>query len=306
MNYQKITLFLLLAFTLSVLGWYVPGWLMEGDSLFLPFLRLMAYSWGPGLAALAVQRGLYGQSMRGYGWNRKYFSLRWIGSAVALPFAVIGGTLGLVYLLGNLLHLPGFGEIVLGQNWPMWVPHPYPFLGNETLALPPEIGSLLAVLVLVSTIGGATVSLAWLSGQELGWRGFMLVETRSLGFLGSNLVIGGLWGLWLFPLFLFQQQPELISLGDLFWNLLRVEGYAIALAFPLAWLTIRSRSIYASATFYGVFANLAPMALFFTYDLDPRLGSPEGLAGMFVLLLLTFLIIRFDRGMTERYDEWVF
>ena len=90
MNYQKITLFLLLAFTLSVLGWYVPGWLMEGDSLFLPFLRLMAYSWGPGLAALAVQRGLYGQSMRGYGWNRKYFSLRWIGSAVALPWSSAG------------------------------------------------------------------------------------------------------------------------------------------------------------------------------------------------------------------------
>jgi hypothetical protein len=309
MNYRKITLFLLLAFPLSILGWYVPGWFLEADSLFLPTLRTALYSWGPALAALIVHRQLYEGSMRRYGWNRKYFSLRWIGLSVAMPIAIILGSLGVIYLMGEWLHLPGFGEIVLGVGGQ----------GNGTLTslyistipdlialgLPPEIGSLLLILALVSIVGGATVSLLWLSGQELGWRGFMLVETRSLGFLGSNLVIGGLWGLWLFPLLLFHQ-TDLLGLEELAWQLMSTIGFGIAAAFPAAWLTIRSRSIYASATFLGVFNNLAPIALFFTYDGNPLIASPQGLAGMLVMMLLTFCIIRFDKQMVDRYDEWVF
>jgi len=309
MDYRKITLFLLLAFTLSILGWYLPGWFLEADNLFLPNLRVALYSWGPALAALIVHRQLYQGSMRRYGWNRKHFSLRWIALAMAMPVLVILGSLGLVYLLGEWLHLPGFGEIVLGAGGQ----------GNGTLTslylstipdlialgLPPEIGSVLLIIALVSIVGGATVSLIWLSGQELGWRGFMLVETRSLGFLGSNLIIGALWGLWLFPLFLFQQ-PDLLSLDELAWHFLATIGFGIAAAFPAAWLAIRSRSIYASATFLGVFNNLAPLALFFTYDGHPLIASPQGLAGMLVLMLITFLIIRFDKGMTEGYDKWVF
>jgi hypothetical protein len=311
MNYRKIILFLLLTFSLSIVSWYVSGLFLAEDSMFLPFLRLMLYSWGPGLAALIVQRGIYGESMKRYGWNRKHFSLRWIGLAIGLPIGVIVGSLGLVYLLGNMMHLPGFGEVVLSDPSASigifyWV-NALGIPGFSYTGLPPEIGSILALLLLLSTVGGLTVSLAWLSGQELGWRGFMLVETRSLGFLGSNLVIGGLIGLWLFPLMLFQQADMLaLSPVDLFWELLSTIGFAIAIAFPAAWLAIRTRSIYASASLLGVFHNLAPLALFFTYDQHPLLGSPEGLAGMFVLLLVTFLILRFDRRMTTGYDEWVF
>ena len=309
MDYRKITLFLLFAFSLSILGWYVPGWLLDADSLFLPTLRIALYSWGPALAALIVHRQMYQGSMRRYGWNRKHFSLRWIALAIAMPILVILGSLGVIYLLGEWLHLPGFGEIVLGAGGPGngSLDSPYLPLIPDLLALglPPEIGSILLILTVVSIVGGATVSLIWLSGQELGWRGFMLVETRSLGFLGSNLVIGGIWGLWLFPLFLFQRS-DLLSLDELAWNCLATIGFGIAAAFPAAWLTIRSRSIYASATFLGVFNNLAPIALFFTYDGNPLIASPQGLSGMLMLLLITFLIIRFDKGMTENYDKWVF
>lgn len=309
MDYQKITLFLLFALSLSILGWYVPGWLIDADSLFLPTLRTALYSWGPALAALIVHRQMYQGSMRRYGWNRKHFSLRWIALAIAMPILVILGSLGVIFLLGEWLHLPGFGEIVLGVGGQGsgTLSSPYLLFIPDLLALglPPEIGSILLLLTLFSIAGGATVSLIWLSGQELGWRGFMLVETRSLGFLGSNLVIGGLWGLWLFPLFLFQQS-DLLGFEALAWNLLATIGFGVAAAFPAAWLTIRSRSIYASATFLGVFNNLAPIALFFTYDGNPLIASPQGLAGMLVLLLITFLIVRFDKGMTDNYDKWVF
>ena len=85
-----------------------------------------------------------------------------------------------------------------------------------------------------------------------------------------------------------------------------VIGFSVATSFVASWLAIRSRSIYASATFLGVLGNVAGFSFFFTYDVNPYIGSVTGFAGMLVLLIITFLIIRFDKGMTDGYDKWVY
>ncbi len=310
MDHRKILLFLALAFSLSLLGLYLPNLFLEGEGLFRPFLQLILYSWGPAFATLVVQRLIYRQSMAGYGWNRKHFSLRWIAIAAGLPLVLVLGTLGTIVLLGNVAGLPGFGEVILakvshadwlgshvnGQSiWP-WFNYPM---------MPSQLWSLIALILTLGIVGGATFNLMYLTGQEVGFRGFLLRETRSLGFLGSNLVIGGIYGLWQLPLMLFYQ-PALMSFSGVFWALMATVGFSIAVSFPAAWLTIRSRSIYASATFLGVVSNIAPLTFAFTYGVNPLLGSAQGFVGMLVLLGITFVILRYDRRMVESYDSWVF
>ncbi|MEM9985155.1 MAG: hypothetical protein AAF804_08680, partial [Bacteroidota bacterium] len=117
--------------------------------------------------------------------------------------------------------------------------------------------------------------------------------------------IGGIYGLWQLPLIFFSQ-PQAFAGVDWMFAMLAILGFSIAISFPAAWLTIRSRSIYASATFLGVMGNLAPLSFFFTYNVHPLIGSTTGFAGMLTLLVITFLIIRFDHLMGEDYDKWVF
>lgn len=317
MDFKKISLFLGLSIGLSIIGQWLPTVFLEEGNMILPFLRMVLYSWGPAFAVMIIKKLIYRESLSGLGWNRRYFSLRWIGIALAMPILIVAATLGTVFLLGNLMHLPGFGEVILnaaGTSHSLATA----YLADPNIVglsgiwqwmslpmMPPEIGTLLALILAVGIIGGATFSLIFLVGQELGFRGFLLKETRSMGFLGSNLVIGGIFGLWQMPQ-LFMLQPSLMADPGLFWYLLATMGFAIAVSFPAAWLAIRTRSVYASATFLGVLTNIAPVSFFFTYNVNPLLGGIEGFAGMMVLLAITFCLIRWDKLMGDDYDKWVF
>ncbi|MEM7655328.1 MAG: CPBP family glutamic-type intramembrane protease, partial [Bacteroidota bacterium] len=232
-----------------------------------------------------------------------------------LPVGIIFGTVGIVFLLGNLLHLPGFGEVIFGQEILLHkgeVLEVFRALGILPDRLNPEVGPMMPqeiwvlwfIVLVFGLIGGATVNLLFNIGEEVGWRGFMLVETKSLGFLGSNLIIGGIWGVWMLPLYLMSSGKSLMAMG--MWEVMAIVGFAIAIAFPMAYFSIKTRSIYASATFHGVLNNITMLSAFFIWGENELLGSVKGLAGMFVLLLITFLIIRYDQRFVDKYDKWVY
>lgn len=315
MNRQKLLLFIALAMGFSFLGHILPPLFLDDGNLFLPFMQLMLYSWGPAFAVITLKKFIRKESLNGLGWNRRHFSLRWIALAIALPFAVVLGSLGLIFLLGNVMHLPGFGEVILEKTNLTSAKYFFFFQTPDGLdagiwswfslgMMPPEMWNLVVLILVVGTIGGATFSLLYLVGQEVGFRGFLLQETRSLGFVGSNFIIGGLFGLWQLPQ-LFLNNPQVQGF-DLLLSILGTVGFAIAVSFPAAWLAIRTRSVYASATFLGVLFNVAPISQFFTYSANPLLGSAQGFVGMLVLLTITFCILRWDPRVGEDYDKWVF
>lgn len=316
MNYPKIFLFLLLSLVLSWLGLYIPGFLLEEGSIVEPLLQLFMYSWGPAAAVIILQKFVYQESFAKYGWNRKHYSFKWILATLFLPVAVIAGTVGSVFLLGNLMHLPGFGEVIMGD--PAFTKELY-FLKNTLLSedlatwfsasigdfgyevfMPQEYWIFVLLILVIGMIAGATFNLVFNVGEEMGWRGFMVVETMPLGFLGSNLIIGGLWGLWNVPLVL-HLVPD-ISI-DVIWGIVALIGYSIAISFPMAYLSLKSRSIYASATFYGVMNNIGLISFFFIWNENPLFGSVKGLAGMLVFMAITYLIIRYDPKFVEEYKE---
>ena len=319
MNFNKILVFLILAFGLSWLSLYIPPLFLEPESIGAVLLQLLLYSWGPAAAAFITQKYIYNGSIAAFGWNRKRYSFSWITYTMLAPVLVVLGTLGTIFLLGNVFHIPGFGQVILEAETSSFMPkiaiassvfdhhiisgsvfgQILQWLGQ--VQIPQEIWVILVIVLVVGVIAGASVNLLFNAGEEMGWRGFMLEETRSLGFLGSNTVIGILYGLWQIP-FILYFVPELST--ELFWIMITTVGFALSVSFPMAYFSVKTRSVYASATFIGVLNNIASVTLFFVIQGDLYISSVKGLAGMLALMLFTFLIIRFDEKFVERYKEF--
>ena len=317
MNYRKIIQYVLLAFGLSWLGLYIPSLFMDQEGVGTLVLQALLYSWGPAAAAYFVQKSIYKGSLAKYGWNRKRFNFSWIGKSILAPIGVVLGTLAFVFAMGNVLSIPGFGQVILGTerifaeesfvlysmfNHGVLAPHSIDAIFGvfNRIMLPEEIWTLLIILLVVGIVAGASVNLAFNSGEEMGWRGFMVAETKSLGFLGSNLVTGLLYGLWQLPL-LFFFMPEWNS--EMLWVAWSSVGFALCISFPLAYFSLKTRSIYAPATFVGVLNNISVIPMFFLIGGNLYFSGVKGLAGMIVLMVFTYFILRYDKKFVEEYSE---
>lgn len=326
MNYNKIAQYVFLALGLSSLGLYIPSFFMDPENLATPLLQIFLYSWGPAAAAWIVQKKIYKESLARYGWNRKRFSFNWIGKSILAPVGVALGTLVLVFVMGNMLGMPDFGQVVLGQSasatflWPgsgesvifhggnedsmifFGMMQGFPELLNRIM-LPPELWTLFTLIAVIGIISGASINLVFNVGEEMGWRGFMIAETKSMGYLGSTFVTGALYGLWQLPLFLYAL-PELD--GDVFWMAWAHIGFALAISFPLAYFSMKTRSVYAPATFVGVLNNISILPMFFIIGGSTYLSGVKGLAGMLILMIFTYGIIRYDKKFVDGFSKFEF
>lgn len=112
-------------------------------------------------------------------------------------------------------------------------------------------------------------------GEESAWRGALHRELSALGFWNAALLGGFLWGLWRVPL---------VALGGFFPDH-PIAGpiVTIAASIPtgalLAWIRVRSNSLWAGAAFQGVLAALGPFHELILVGGDPLIVSPIGAAG---------------------------
>src|SRR5215203_5306059 len=110
-----------------------------------------------------------------------------------------------VGLLGNTHLLPDFGQIDFSQQN---VTHRLKELARSKMNtenveipdIPPKL--LFVAMLLQGIIGGSILTLPIMFGEEFGWRGLMLTETRRLGFFKANAFIGLVWGIWHLPIIL--------------------------------------------------------------------------------------------------------
>lgn len=301
MNYAKIFSFLALSLGIVWMSIFISSafdWGLVGAIALNVF-----HLWVPGLAAIIVQSWVYQEPLSRYGWSRRGFGPKWILASIFGPYALIAAAIGVVYVMGNLFHVPGFGFVVFGQGdasfgqeVTTWISNVLPF--SPHLMMPQEMWILVVVLLVAGFFFGPTFGLMTSLAEELGWRGLMLEETKQLGFWGSNLLIGLLWALWFMPQFLLLNEA---TGSALFWEALTYMGYCIAFSFPLAYLSRKSSTIFGSAIFRGVFNIVGMVPFFFIWGEDPLVGSVSGLAGMLLFAVLTFLIWRFDPEFVNNY-----
>lgn len=218
--------FLGLTFGTSAVFW---GLIIAAKSLSIHGgMYVLALMWCPGVSAL-VTRLIFQRNVRGEGWQ--WGETRWAALAYVLPLLYATVAYGGVWLtrLGGVdftrFHTP-----------------------------------LLTFFVL-----GTAQSLLSATGEELGWRGFLVPTlARTMSFRRTALISGAIWAAWHVPLIIFADY----NAGAPAWY--SVPCFAImvvSIAFPFAWLRLRSGSVWPAAILHAAH-NLFIQAFFDRVTVD--------------------------------------
>ena len=299
---KKVLQFILLTFLIS---WSVAlaAYLLHityGSILFFVIIAV-CYMPAPAYATLIVQKLVYRRSLQPYGFTLKNISLRWLLITTAgFAWFIVLGTFVVIAILGNVFGIALFGRIDFSEA---------AFLHQLTIfsrgafgpvpqhvPIPPVAIFLLAMVQ--GSIAGFTFNLPFTFGEELGWRGLLLRETQTSGFLRSNLFIGVVWGLWHAPIIVQGHNYPGHPLAGIFMMTL----FTTSLSFPMAYCRFKSRTILGPSALHGMINPLGVLTVFFVVGANPLFGFVAGIAGIAVTLLLTVGICFFDKKFIRDYQ----
>lgn len=225
----KIILFLVLTFALSAATW-VPI-LRSGDLAMGGGLYILATMWCPGVAAI-LTRLITQRNLRGMGWIPR-----------------TPGLLGLAYVLPLLYAAP-----VYLLAWNVGVAGLDPSKWSLQPGMTPLEG--IAMLATLGTLSGLVSA----TGEEIGWRGLLVPELAKLtNFRNTALLSGAVWASWHMPLLIganYHGEGTPIA-----YSLICFTAMAIALGTVMAWLTLRSASLWPAALLHATH-NLFVQGLF--------------------------------------------
>jgi len=294
MNLRKILLFLFFAFGISWLSAAVLFFLnVPYGSALSVIVVACAYMGAPAIAAIIVQKGIYKQEIKPLGFDFK--NTRW-KNFLLLPLLHIHISvlfIIIILLFGNTLHLNGFGFYSFDpQLLEMRMQEFALKMGSEKIPHIPLSPMILLVLSLVSSaIFGGLINGIFTLGEELGWRGFLYNETKTLGFIKSNLLVGTIWGLWHAPLILQgHNYPEHPVAG-----VAMMVVFCIPLAFIMSYARAKTNSVLAPALVHGMVNAGAGGVMLLCYQYNDLIGNIAGLAGAMAITILVILIYIFDR-----------
>ena len=225
----ELTTYLGLTFGLSaVFYWLIISAGSLGASGGMYVLALM---WCPGVSAL-ITRLVFQRNVRGEGWRPG--APRWLILAYLLPVAYATVAYGLVWLTG---------------------------LGGVDL-------SRFKTPVVTFIVVGSLQGLLSATGEELGWRGFLVPTlAKTMSFQRTAVISGAIWAAWHVPLIVFADYNG----GTPTWYSVMCFGaMVVAMGFPMAWLRLRSGSVWPAAILHASH-NLFVQAFFdhVTVDTGP-------------------------------------
>ena len=227
--WKKIALFYLL--TLCFSGFFDVLVLHAGKMDAGNLLYVTGSMWSPALAAFAT-KVLFGESVRDLPWRWGPARYVWLGYLIPIAYALP------VYLIAWLTNLGGFYDAK--------------FL-EQTAAqfgwanFPRAISFLLFVLLTGSL--GLVGKLSRALGEEIGWRGFLVPElAKVVGFPAIGLISGLMWAVYHYPVLLF---ADYNAGGPAWYGLSCFTFMVIASSYIMAWLTLRSGSLWPAALFHA-------------------------------------------------------
>ena len=151
------------------------------------------------------------------------------------------------------------------------------------------------LILLMGLVAGITVNGLAAYGEELGWRGFLLYQFRTMNFMKASLLIGSIWGIWHAPLILMgHNYPQHPQIGVVMMTVL-----CVLLTPLLLYFTIKSKSVIAAAIAHGTMNATATISIIpITGGNDLLVGMP-GLAGMIAVMILTIGLFIYDRYISK-------
>lgn len=187
--------------------------------------------WSPGLAALATKR-IYREPIASLPWQWGGARFAWLAYVIPLAYALPVYLITWLTPLGGFLQ-PGFLERTATEfGW---------------TGLGPTV-TLILFLLLTGTVGLVGKTSRAL-GEEIGWRGFLVPElNKVVGFGGVGLISGLMWAVYHYPVLLFADYNK----GAPAWySVICFTLMVVADSYIMAWLTLRSNSLWPAAIFHG-------------------------------------------------------
>ncbi|MFW6049794.1 MAG: CPBP family intramembrane glutamic endopeptidase [Myxococcota bacterium] len=288
---QRVALFLAIAFIGS---WSLAlAFHMLGGRMDRPEGRAVSilYSMVPGLAALVVQGAVARRLVAGPLGLKPRLN-RWVLLAWVLPLGI------LLLSFAAYAVLPGL-ELVTTTD---------AFVDRLRATLPPEALEDLedhlrehppphpALIVFQGLLGGV-VNMFVALGEELGWRGYLLVEIEG-GFWRRSMISGLVWGAWLVPWvlagFLFPDDPGL--------GVPMAFAWAMLLSPALVLLRARSGTVWAPALMRGTLMALTLPASQLTVGGGALMKPFVGAVGLGATAVAVSLLVLAARRRPVRTD----
>lgn len=227
--WKKIALYygLTLVFSNIFNAFVLFGGRMDAGNL----LYVTGAMWSPALAALATKR-IFREPIAELPWKWGGARYAWLAYLIPLAYALP------VYLIAWLTPLGGFLDAD-------FLKHTAEQFGWSNF--PPSLVLVLFVFF-IATLGLVGKTSRAL-GEEIGWRGFLVPElSKVVGFTGVSVISGLMWAAYHIPVLLFADYNK----GAPAWySLTCFTLMVVADSFILAWLTLRSKSLWPAAIFHG-------------------------------------------------------
>jgi membrane protease YdiL (CAAX protease family) len=181
-----------------------------------------------------------------------------------------GGRRSWVALLLALLMPFGVGLVAYGIAWSSGLatfapPEAAPLLG-DVAGVGPVAGFVLLSGVLL--VGALPIALLTATGEEIGWRGYLVLRLLDARVPHAILVSGVIWGLWHVPLIvtgLYAAGPSPLLSAAIFMV------SVVAITFPMSWARLATGSIWPAAFLHGAW-NTIIQGVF-----DPSTAGPNAL-----------------------------
>jgi CAAX protease family protein len=275
--WKKIAVFYALTLVFSNIfnAFELFGGRMDAGNL----LYVTGAMWSPGVAALLTKR-IFGEPIADLPWRWGGARYAWLAYLIPLAYALP------VYLVAWFTPLGGFLE-------PGFLKRTAEQFGWQSF--PPPL--VLTLFVVFTAILGLVGKTSRALGEEIGWRGFLVPElNKVVGFTGVSVISGLMWAAYHFPVLVFGDYNK----GAPAWySLVCFTLMVVADSFIMAWLTLRSRSLWPAAIFHGSH-NLFIQSIFtpLTRDTGPTnyIIDEFGIGLVVTVGIAAILIWRVNRG----------
>ena len=301
-NWKKINLYILIAFgfcwTIALIMKLAH---IEYGSTTSFIIIGGLYMPGPALATFIIQRFIYKEGFKQYGWRFDKKNFRWFLYTILIFIAIILLTFAIIGLFGNTHIISEFGQIDFSQdNFNFQFKELLKGKLNIDKIKLPNIPAWLFFIMMMAEgiIAGLTLNIPFMFGEEFGWRGLMLRETQKLGFLKSNIFIGTIWGLWHLPIILMgHNYPNHPYFGIVMMCLM-----TIALSPIFAYVRLKTKSILGACILHGMINATAALFTLYIANANELYSSIAGWAGIIACIILTISIYVFDNSFIKNYS----
>lgn len=284
--WRQVTWFIIVTFALTwlvVLPLYFINDPQLFQTLYLPIALLMMgipafVSWG-----IVYRTQPKGQRAAALGFSRprpvgKF--LGYLGLAFIIPIGIVLLSLPIAAALG--LYTPDLAN----------------FSGLQQVFEDAGAGSIPVEMMLLSQIVNVVIA-AWVLnvlpalGEEIGWRGWLTPQLLPLGAIPTIAITGVIWGLWHTPLILLgHNYPHLPGWQAVVFMVV----FCILIGGILAWLSIRTRSVWPAALGHSTINAIGGLPLIFSADttFDTAHVGITGTTGWIVtgIVLVVLLLLK--------------